>query len=129
MADQQVITARGHNLATSRLEESAIQDFKSGLLGALLRPGDAGYEDARKIWNGMIDKRPALIACCSGVADVINSVNFARSHELLVAVRGGGHNIAGNATCDGGLMINLSGMKGLRVDPAHRIVRAEPGLT
>ncbi len=77
----------------------------------------------------MIDKRPALIACCSGAADVIASVNFARAHNLLLAVRAGGHNIAGNATCDGGLMINLSRMKGLRVDPTHRTVRAEPGLT
>jgi FAD/FMN-containing dehydrogenase len=129
MANQQVTTARGTNLTTTVLRESAIQEFKSGLRGALLRPDDAGYEDARKIWNGMIDKRPALIACCSGVADVINSVNFARSHELLVAVRGGGHNVAGNATCDGGLMINLSAMKSVRVDPARRTARAEPGLT
>jgi hypothetical protein len=129
MADQQVTTTRGSHLTSSVLKESAIQDFKAGLRGTLLRPADAGYDEARKIWNGMIDKRPALIACCSGVADVINSVNFAREHDLLVAVRGGGHNIAGNATCDGGMMMNLSGMKCVRVDPARRIARAEPGLT
>ena len=75
--------------------------------------------------NGKIDRRPALIASCRGVADVINSVKFARKHELLVAVRGGGHNVAGNAVCDGGLMIDLSGMRSVRVDPMQRTARAE----
>ncbi len=105
-----------------------MQDLQASLRGALLQPGSAGYDDARKIWNGMIDRQPALIACCSGTADVINSVNFARTHGLLVAVRGGGHNIAGNGVCDGGLMINLSGMKSVRVDPVNRTARAEPGV-
>ena len=91
--------------------------------------GDGGYDDARKVWNGMIDRRPALIARCAGVADVINSINFARTHRLLVAVRGGGHNVAGNATCDGGLMIDLSEMHSIRVDPAQRTARAEAGAT
>jgi len=117
MANQQAVTP------------SAVQDFKASLRGPLLQPSEAGYDDARKIWNGMIDKRPALIACCSGPADVINCVNFARSNNLLVSVRGGGHNIAGNAVCDGGLMINLSGMKSVRVDPARRAARVEPGVT
>ncbi|MGD0075859.1 MAG: FAD-binding oxidoreductase [Candidatus Binataceae bacterium] len=129
MANQQVITTRGANLTTSVLEESTIQDLKASLRGALLRSGEAGYDDARKIWNGMIDRRPALIACCRGVADVINSINFARTHDLLVAVRGGGHNVAGNAVCAGGLMIDLSRMKGMRVDSARRTARAAPGLT
>jgi hypothetical protein len=129
MADQQVTTTRGANLTTSVLKESAIQDFKGGLRGALLRPGEPSYDDARKIWNGAINKRPALIACCRGVADVINSINFAGAHDLLVAVRGGGHNLAGNAVCDGGLMISLSDMKSVRVDPLRCIARAEPGLT
>jgi len=75
--------------------------------------------------NGMIDRRPALIASCRGVADVINSVKFARKHELLVAVRGGGHNVAGNAVCDGGLMIGLSGMRSVRGDPMQPTARAE----
>ena len=97
--------------------------------GELLRPGDPGYDDARKVWNGMIDKRPALIARCAGVADVIAAVNLARSNNLLVSVRGGGHNITGNAVCDGGLMIDLSRMKSVRVDPAKRTARAEAGLT
>ncbi len=128
MANEQAIIASGSR-TNSALEESAVQAFKAGLRGALLRPGEAGYDDARKIWNAMIDKRPALIACCAGVADVISSVNFARDHNLLVAVRGGGHNIAGNATCDDGLMINLSGMKAVRVDPVRCTARAEPGVT
>jgi FAD binding domain/Berberine and berberine like len=129
MADPMVVNIRGADLASSVLADSAIQEFKTSLQGALLRPGDAGYDDARKIWNGMIDRRPALIACCRGVADVINSVNFARTHQLLVAVRGGGHNVAGNAVCDSGLMIDLSLMRSIRVDPAHRTARAEPGAT
>lgn len=79
MADQSVVTIRGSNLASSILEEAAIDEFKASLQGPLLRPGEAGYDDARKIWNGMIDRRPALIACCRGVVDVINSVKFART--------------------------------------------------
>ncbi len=129
MTDQQVVKIRGGDLVNSVLQESAIHDFETSLQGALRRPGEAGYDDARQIWNGMIDRRPALIACCHGIADVINSVNFARTHELLVAVRGGGHNVAGSAVCDGGLMIDLSGMKSIRVDPERRTARAEPGVT
>ena len=110
-------------------DQSAVEKFKASLCGELLQPGEPGYDEARKIWNGMIDKRPALIARCAGVADVICCVNFARTNNLLVAVRGGGHNVAGNAVCEGGLMINLSRMKGVRVDPARRTARAEPGLT
>jgi FAD/FMN-containing dehydrogenase len=111
------------------IKPSAVQDFKASLRGLLLQPGEAGYDDARKVWNGMIDKRPSLIACCSGADDVINSVNFARAEDLVVAVRGGGHNISGNAVCDGGLMINLSRMNSVRVDPVHRTARAETGTT
>ena len=111
------------------VDHSSVEKFKASLRGELLRPGDVGYDEARKVWNGMIDKRPALIARCAGVADVMNCVNFARSNDLLVAVRGGGHNVAGNAVCDGGLVIDLSRMKGIRVDPARRTARAEPGLT
>jgi FAD/FMN-containing dehydrogenase len=99
------------------------------LRGELLCPGDSGYDRARRIWNGMIDRHPAMIAQCAGVGDVISAVNFARSTGLLVAVRGGGHNVAGNAVCDGGIMIDLSRMKSVRVDPVHRTARAEPGLT
>ncbi|MFA4934966.1 MAG: FAD-dependent oxidoreductase, partial [Candidatus Methanoperedens sp.] len=114
---------------TKALEEAAVQEFKASLRGELIRPGDAGYDDARKIYNGMIDKRPALIARCTGAVDVINAVNFARANKLLVAVRGGGHNVAGNAVCDGGIVIDLSRMKGIRIDPIRRTARSEPGLT
>jgi FAD/FMN-containing dehydrogenase len=111
------------------ISPSAIEDLKTNLRGALLRPGDPGYDAARKVWNAMIDKRPALIACCTGVADVIQCINFAHANSMLVAVRGGGHNVSGNAVCDGGLVIDLSRMKSVRVDPAHRTARAEPGVT
>jgi FAD/FMN-containing dehydrogenase len=110
------------------LDHSSVEKFKSNLRGESLQPGEAGYDEARKIWNGMIDKRPAFIARCTGVADVIHCVNFARSNDLLVAVRGGGHNVAGNAVSEGGLTIDLTRMKSVRVDPARRTARAEPGV-
>jgi hypothetical protein len=111
------------------LDQSAVQDFKANLRGTLVQPADPDYDRARKVWNAMIDKRPALIARCAGAADVMQSVNFARAHSLLLAVRGGGHNVGGNAVCDGGLTIDLSPMKSVRVDPARRIARADAGLT
>jgi FAD/FMN-containing dehydrogenase len=126
MADLRITTIQGVDTV---LKDTAIEAFRTTLRGELLCPVDAGYETARKVWNGMIDKRPALIVRCAGVADVITAVHFARSHNLLIAVRGGGHNIAGHAVCDGGLMIDLSRMKGLRVDPVHRTAHAQPGLT
>ena len=103
--------------------------FAKALHGRLILPGEAGYDDARKVWNGLIDRRPAMIAQCTDAADVVRAVNFAREQKLLVAVRGGGHNVAGFGTCDGGIVIDLSPMKGLTVDAAARTVRAEPGLT
>jgi FAD/FMN-containing dehydrogenase len=109
--------------------EAAIEAFGAGLRGQLLRPGDDHYDAARALWNAMIDKRPALIARCAGTADVMRSVVFARDHGLLVSVRGGGHNVAGNAVCDSGLMIDLSPMKGIRIDPVRRTARAEAGCT
>ena len=108
---------------------SVVEEFQASLRGQLLRQGDNGYDQARQVWNTMIDRQPALITRCAGVADVINAVNFARTHNLLVAVRGGGHSVAGQAVCEDGLMIDLSPMKGLRVDVATRTVRAEAGLT
>jgi FAD/FMN-containing dehydrogenase len=111
------------------IEEAVVQNLAGGLRDPLLRDGDAGYDEARKIWNGMINRRPALIARCSGVADVKACVEFARAHALLVAVRGGGHNVAGNAVCDRGLMIDLSAMTGVRVDSEHRTARAAAGVT
>jgi FAD/FMN-containing dehydrogenase len=97
--------------------------------GQLLQPTDAGYDDARRIFNGLIDKRPALIARCADASDVVRSVNFARDNALLLAVRGGGHNIAGNALCDDGLVIDLSSMKAATVDPAGRLATIEGGAT
>lgn len=113
----------------SSLSESEVHQFGVGLRGELIHPGDERYEAARRVWNGMIDKHPSLIVQCAGVADVIAAVNFARTHDLLVAVRGGGHNVAGNAVCEGGMVIDLSRMKSVRVDPDNRTARAEPGLT
>ena len=109
------------------LDETTIEKFKASRGGELIQPNDEGYDDARKVWNAMIDKRPALIARCSGTVDVITAVNFAREQGLLLSVRGGGHNIAGTALCDDGLTIDLSGMKGLHVDLKTRTVRAQPG--
>src|SRR5215475_5502736 len=114
--------------ADAILEDAVVEDLRANLRGSLLRPGDAGYDEARKVWNGNIDKRPALIARCAGVSDVINAVNFARTNQLLVSVRGGGHNIPGNCVCNGGLVIDLTRMKGIRVDPTSRTVRAEGGV-
>ena len=111
------------------VEEPVIQEFASRLRGTLLRPGDAGYEQACRVYNGMIEKRPALIARCVDVADVIVAVNFAREHELTLAVRGGGHSGPGLGTCDDGLVIDLAGMKGIRVDPSACTVRVEGGCT
>jgi FAD/FMN-containing dehydrogenase len=108
--------------------ESAVSEFKQATRGQVLCPGEGGYDEARQVWNGNIDRRPALIARCTGVADVIAAVNFAREHRLLVAVRGGGHNAAGNGTCDGGIVIDLSPMKGIWVDPERRIARAQGGV-
>jgi FAD/FMN-containing dehydrogenase len=109
--------------------EPEIGEFKAGLRGELIRPADTGYDTARKIFNAMIDRRPDFIVRCAGVADVISAVNFARSHELLVAVRGAGHNVAGSSMCDGGLVIDLSRMKSVRIDPVARTARVEGGVT
>jgi FAD/FMN-containing dehydrogenase len=101
----------------------------ASMRGELLRPGDAEYDTARKVWNGMIDRHPALIARCADVADVVQSVNFARENKLPLAVRGGSHNVTGSAVCEAGLVVDLSRMKGIRVDPDRRTVRAEGGCT
>jgi FAD/FMN-containing dehydrogenase len=108
-------------------EENAIQELRGNFRGDLVRPGDDGYEAARSVWNGVIDKRPALVARCTGVADVISAVRFARDQRLPVAVRGGGHNVAGSAMSNGGITIDLSQMNSVRVDPVSRTVRAEGG--
>ena len=115
-------------LVSATLDGAAVEALRERLRGQLLSPGDAGYDAARQVWNAMIDRHPALIARCAGAADVMAAVDFAREHELPVSVRGGGHNVAGKAVCDDGLMIDLAPMKSVRVDPVARTARAEPGV-
>ena len=115
------------NSSEVTLDEQAVAALRSQLRGELAEPGDAQYDEVRKVYNAMIDKHPALIARCADVADVINSVNFAREHHLTVAIRGGGHNGPGLGTVDDGLVIDLSPMRGVRVDPANSTVRVEGG--
>jgi FAD/FMN-containing dehydrogenase len=114
----------------STLSESQdVSEFAHRFAGQVLQPADAGYEEARRVHNGLVDKRPALIARCQGLADVADAVSLARKLGLEVAVRGGGHNVAGRATIDGGLMIDLAPMKGVHVDPKTRTARAQGGVT
>lgn len=124
MADLRITTI---NQGETVLKETVIKAFEASLRGELLTSESADYDEARTIWNAMIDRRPALIIRCVGAADVMRAVDFARRNELLVAVRGGGHNIAGNAVCDGGLMIDLSPMKSVRVNPEAKRAYVEPG--
>jgi FAD/FMN-containing dehydrogenase len=126
MAELRIVTLAG---ADAALDEAVVEQFASRLHGGLLRPGDAEYEEARQLWNGVIDRRPALIVRAADEADVIDSVNFARENDLLLAVRGGGHNVAGTASADGGLVVDLSAMKDIEVDPDRRTVRAGAGVT
>jgi len=108
---------------------SDVAQLKAALHGQLITSHDKGYDEARAVWNGMIDKRPLLIVRCADKSDVINAVDFARGNQLLTAIRGGGHNVAGFGTCDGGMVIDLSPMKNIAVDAASRTARAEAGLT
>jgi FAD/FMN-containing dehydrogenase len=105
-----------------------LEPLRDSIRGPVIDPDDEGYDAARAIWNGAIDRRPACVARCTGVADVVAAVRFARDRDLLVAVRSGGHGVGGHALCDGGLVIDLSPMKGIRVDPAARTARAEAGV-
>src|ERR1043165_9250969 len=111
------------------LNENSIANFKANLRGQLIEPGDEDYDEARKVYNGMIHKKPRLIARCNDVADVINSVNFGRENNLLVSIRGGGHNAGGLGVCDDGLVIDLSPMKYTLVDPEARTVTVGGGCT
>jgi FAD/FMN-containing dehydrogenase len=112
-----------------RIDRSVLSSFERCFSGRLLLPGDDGYEVARRVHNGMIDRRPSIIACCSRSADVVDALDFAIQHDLEIAVRGGGHNVAGRAVIDEGMMIDLSPMKGLYVDPSARSVRVQAGVT
>ena len=111
------------------LNENSIKELRANLRGGLIAPGDKGYDDARKVYNGMIHKRPRLIARCADVADVIQSVNFAKEQGLLLAIRSGGHNAGGLGICDDGLVIDLAPMKYTWVDPTARTVTAGGGCT
>jgi len=111
------------------LDQASIADLAARFSGVLLRPDQSGYDEVRRVHNGMIDRRPALIAGCLGNADIVDAVNFARTRGLDLSVRGGGHNVAGRAVCDDGLMLDMSLMKGIHVDPVHRTARAQGGVT
>jgi len=111
------------------VDQDRVKGFQTAFRGEIIQPGDFSYEKARKIWNASIDKHPGIIARCAGVADVIAAVNFARENELLVAVRGGGHNVAGRALCDEGIVIDLSSMKGIHVDAKSHTARVQGGAT
>ncbi|NNE23279.1 MAG: FAD-binding oxidoreductase [Rhizobiales bacterium] len=111
-----------------KLDKTGFNQLAATIAGPILLPGDADYDTVRRVHNGMIDKRPAVIVRCTGVADAVDAVQFAVSHDLEIAVRGGGHNVAGRAVCDGGVMIDMSLMKGIRVDPARQTATVQPGV-
>jgi hypothetical protein len=116
-------------ITNATVDDTTVKDLATRLRGELIRPGDDGYDAARRIHNGMIDRRPALILRCAGVADVVAGIRFARGHDLLLSIRGGGHSVPGFSVCDGGLMLDLSRMKSVQVDPVRQIARAEGGAT
>jgi len=122
--DMPAITSAGNE---TTLEGAAVKELADSLRGALLLSGDDGYDHARAVWNGMIDKQPALIARCEGASDVSHAMTFARERNLLVSVRGGGHSISGKSVCEGGLMIDMSDMNSVRVDQSARTARADGG--
>src|SRR5215831_5522197 len=124
MADIQIISSNGEN---TTLTDAQVSAFKSGFNGNVLVHGDDGYEEARTIWNAMIDRRPALVAQPTSPEGVIAAINFVRVNSLLFSVRGGGHNIAGNAVCEGGLMIDLSKMNSVKVDADKKRANVGPG--
>jgi hypothetical protein len=124
MAGQGLTNTNGHVVGDDRIEA-----FQEAFCGEVILPGASDYDTARQIWNHNVDKKPGMIARCSGTADVVDAVNFARQNELLVSVRGGGHNVGGRALCDDGLVIDLSRMKGIHVDAKERTARVQPGAT
>ncbi|MDQ6878024.1 MAG: FAD-dependent oxidoreductase, partial [Candidatus Dormibacteraeota bacterium] len=116
-------------VAKTSQSESLAAELRRRLSGEVIAARDGGFEVARKVWNGCIDRRPALIARCQETADVVATVNFARDRELTLAVRGGGHSVVGFSTCDGGIVLDLSTMRLVDVDKKNRVARAEPGCT
>jgi FAD/FMN-containing dehydrogenase len=123
------MTSVDANTARDALPSNAIEELVGAVRGPILRAGDDGYDEARAVWNAAIDRRPALIVRCTGPADVMAAVRFAGARGLPVAVRGGGHNVSGSGVCEGGVLIDASSMKGIHVDPARRLARAEAGVT
>jgi FAD/FMN-containing dehydrogenase len=120
---------KGAGVTGGVVSREAVDQLRSAVAGEVCTPEDGGYDQVRQIHNGMIDKRPAVIVRCQNTADVVDAVKFAREHDLEISIRGGGHNVAGRAVTDGGLMVDTQTMKGVHVDPASRRVRAQPGLT
>lgn len=112
-----------------QVAQASIQEFRQEVRGEVVVSGDPFYESARRVWNAMADRRPAAIVRCSGVADIARALAFAQEHNLIIAVRGGGHSVPGFSTCDGGIVIDLSPMKGVLVDPDKQIARAQGGVT
>ncbi len=124
-----MVNLRSSSTMSGAIDDRMLRTFAGSVTGQALLPGDQSYEQARHVFNAMIDRRPAVIVRCAGQDDVRRGVDFARSHGLPLSIKGGGHSVAGNAVCDGGIMLDLSGMKGIRVDPAMQIAVAQPGLT
>jgi FAD/FMN-containing dehydrogenase len=116
-----------HSSGVMKLDSAMVANFRTEIRGQVITAEDGGYEEARKIWNGMVDKHPVMIVKCSGNTDVIRTVNFAKRNGLQLSVRGGGHNVAGNAICEGGVVVDLSLMKSVRVDPENRVARVGGG--
>src|SRR6478736_5075808 len=117
------------SITEQSLSAEAVDRFVAAVRGRVLRPGDGDYDEARAVWNGLIDRRPAVIVQCSGAADVVDAVNFAREEGLVVSIRGGAHNVAGNAVNDGGIVIDLSQMRGVYVEPVSRTAIVQAGAT
>jgi FAD/FMN-containing dehydrogenase len=111
------------------MNQAAIEELKKQVRGEVLQPSDAGYDEARSVYNGMIDRRPAAIVYCLGTEDAAASVRFAREHDVPLSIRGGGHSVAGNAVADGGVMLHMGKLKGVRLDAKNRTAAAEPGVT
>src|ERR1044071_939517 len=122
------LSAAGLDGKTIAIPRADIKELRASLSGQLLFAGSDGYEQARKIWNGVFDRHPALIARCANREDVVKAVNFARTHRVLTAVRGGGHSISGQSSCEGGLMIDLAPMREVQVDAAKQVARAQAGV-
>src|SRR5437016_1329346 len=128
-ADMADVKLKALDAGAKTVDAGAIRDLEGALRGKIFEPSSPGYDEARAVWNAMVDRRPGLIVRCLGAADVMRAVRFAGDHGLLVAVRGGGHNIAGSAICDGGIVVDLSQMKSVRVDPTAGRAWVEPGAT